>query len=147
MIAGLEDLTAGEISIGGASSMMSPKNRDIMVLKLRPVPHMTVAEHVIRAEAAWYEKAEVKRRVGGAHPRYRQVAIAGPVPCRAVSASGRHRPRHRACQRCSVRRTAVNLDAKLRVQMRTEIKRIHRSDHDVYVIRSDRGVTLADPSW
>jgi len=135
MIAGLEEATAGELSIGGRLvNRVPPKDRDIaMVFQSYALyPHMTIRENLefglkIRKTPA----AEIDRLVGEA------AEILGITPLldrKPKQLSGGQRQRV-AVGRAIVRKPSVflfdeplsNLDAKLRVQMRAEIKRIqHR---------------------
>ena len=155
MIAGLEEVTAGEISIGGeVVNDVPPKDRDIAMVfqNYALYPHMTVLrEHVVRVEAA--QSAEGRdqeaRRRGGAHPRHHRTSERKP---KALSGGQRQRV---AMGRAIVRNPKVflfdeplsNLDAKLRVQMRTEIKRVHQKvkTTTVYVTHDQvEAMTLAD---
>ena len=115
MIAGLEEITDGEISIGGeVVNDVPPKDRDIAMVfqNYALYPHMTVyAEHVVRAAAqALPEGRDRAARAGGrAHPRHHgaarpqaAAAVRRPAPAR------RDGPRHRAqSQGVPVRRAAV----------------------------------------
>ncbi|MEP7182934.1 MAG: ATP-binding cassette domain-containing protein, partial [Betaproteobacteria bacterium] len=134
MIAGLEEITEGEISIGGAVvNRMPPKERDIAMVfqNYALYPHMTVRNNMSFAlMLAKQPKAEVERQVAKA------AAILGLEPYldrypRQLSGGQRQRV---AMGRAIVRDPQVflfdeplsNLDAKLRVQMRTEIKELHQ---------------------
>ena len=66
MIAGLEEVTAGEISIGDRVNDVPPKDRDIAMVfqNYALYPHMTVREHGVRAEAE-----DTRRRDKGAGER------------------------------------------------------------------------------
>jgi len=155
MIAGLEDLTAGEISIGGrVINDVAPKNRDIaMVFQSYALyPHMTVAQNMsFGLKLRGMAKAEVKRRVEEAA---RILDIGELLNRRPGALSGGQRQRV-AMGRAIVRNPKVflfdeplsNLDAKLRVQMRTEIKRIHQQVQTttIYVTHDQiEAMTLAD---
>src|SRR5215469_54184 len=134
MVAGLEDLSGGEISIGGrVINDVAPKNRDIaMVFQSYALyPHMTVAQNMsFGLKLRGMAKSEVKRRVEDAA---RILDIAELLNRRPGALSGGQRQRV-AMGRAIVRNPKVflfdeplsNLDAKLRVQMRTEIKRVHQ---------------------
>ena len=106
-----------------------PRHRD-GVPELRALPaHDGVREHVVRAAAASnIPKAEIEQpRAGGrAHPRHRRAArpqAASSSPAASASAS------RWAARSCAIPKVFLfdeplsNLDAKLRVQMRTEIKK------------------------
>jgi multiple sugar transport system ATP-binding protein len=136
MIAGLEDVTAGSISIGGrVVNTLAPKDRDIaMVFQSYALyPHMSVRENLefgLRMRAL--PRQEIDARVG------RAAEILGIAPFldrKPKDLSGGQRQRV-AVGRAIVREPAVflfdeplsNLDAKLRVQMRAEITRLQ---HDL----------------
>jgi multiple sugar transport system ATP-binding protein len=155
MIAGLEDLSGGEISIGGrVINDVAPKNRDIaMVFQSYALyPHMTVAQNMsFGLKLRGMAKAEVKRRVEDAA---RILDISELLGRRPGALSGGQRQRV-AMGRAIVRNPKVflfdeplsNLDAKLRVQMRTEIKRIHQQVQTttIYVTHDQiEAMTLAD---
>ena len=155
MIAGLEDLSGGEISIGGrVINDVAPKNRDIaMVFQSYALyPHMTVAQNMsFGLKLRGMAKSEVKRRVEDAA---RILDITELLGRRPGALSGGQRQRV-AMGRAIVRNPKVflfdeplsNLDAKLRVQMRTEIKRIHQQVQTttIYVTHDQiEAMTLAD---
>ncbi|MGO4855443.1 ABC transporter ATP-binding protein [Phaeovulum sp. W22_SRMD_FR3] len=133
MIAGLEGVTAGEIRIGGEIvNDRSPKNRDIaMVFQSYALyPTMTVRENIefgmkIRGIAA----AERNRATAAAAEMLQITHLLDRKPSQL---SGGQRQRV-AMGRAIVRQPKLflfdeplsNLDAKLRVDMRTEIKRLH----------------------
>jgi multiple sugar transport system ATP-binding protein len=134
MIAGLEDITSGEIYIGDRLvNDVSPKNRDIAMVfqNYALYPHMTVYENMafglkIRREA----KGEIKRRVMEAATIL--DLDEDQLKRRPKALSGGQRQRV-ALGRAIVRNPQVflfdeplsNLDAKLRVQMRSEISKLH----------------------
>src|SRR3984885_10292106 len=134
MIAGLEEISDGEISIGGeVVNDLPPKDRDIAMVfqNYALYPHMTVAENMsFGLKLRKFPKAEIKSRVDNAA---RILDITELLTRRPKQLSGGQRQRV-AMGRAIVRNPKVflfdeplsNLDAKLRVQMRTEIKRVHQ---------------------
>jgi multiple sugar transport system ATP-binding protein len=155
MIAGLEEISGGEISIGGAVvNDLPPKDRDIAMVfqNYALYPHMTVAENMsFGLKLRKFPKAEIKARVDNAA---RILDITELLARRPKQLSGGQRQRV-AMGRAIVRNPKVflfdeplsNLDAKLRVQMRTEIKRVHQKvkTTTVYVTHDQvEAMTLAD---
>ncbi len=155
MIAGLEEITDGEIEIGGAVvNDLPPKDRDIAMVfqNYALYPHMTVAENMsFGLKLRKFPKAEIKSRVDNAA---RILDITELLERRPKQLSGGQRQRV-AMGRAIVRNPKVflfdeplsNLDAKLRVQMRTEIKRVHQKVQTttVYVTHDQvEAMTLAD---
>ncbi|MFA6264967.1 MAG: sn-glycerol-3-phosphate ABC transporter ATP-binding protein UgpC [Pseudolabrys sp.] len=155
MIAGLEEITDGEISIGGAVvNDLPPKDRDIAMVfqNYALYPHMTVAENMsFGLKLRKFPKSEIKIRVDNAA---RILDITELLGRRPKQLSGGQRQRV-AMGRAIVRNPKVflfdeplsNLDAKLRVQMRTEIKRVHQKvkTTTVYVTHDQvEAMTLAD---
>lgn len=155
MIAGLEEITDGEISIGGAVvNDLPPKDRDIAMVfqNYALYPHMTVAENMsFGLKLRKFPKVEIKTRVDNAA---RILDITELLARRPKQLSGGQRQRV-AMGRAIVRNPKVflfdeplsNLDAKLRVQMRTEIKRVHQKvkTTTVYVTHDQvEAMTLAD---
>jgi multiple sugar transport system ATP-binding protein len=155
MIAGLEEITSGEISIGGeVVNDLPPKDRDIAMVfqNYALYPHMTVAENMsFGLKLRKFPKAEIKARVDNAA---RILDITELLGRRPKQLSGGQRQRV-AMGRAIVRNPKVflfdeplsNLDAKLRVQMRTEIKRVHQKvkTTTVYVTHDQvEAMTLAD---
>ncbi|MDP1864841.1 MAG: sn-glycerol-3-phosphate ABC transporter ATP-binding protein UgpC [Bradyrhizobium sp.] len=155
MIAGLEDLTDGEIMIGGdVVNDVPPKDRDIAMVfqNYALYPHMTVAENMsFGLRLKRYPKAEIKSRVDEAA---RMLDIVELVDRKPKQLSGGQRQRV-AMGRAIVRNPKVflfdeplsNLDAKLRVQMRIEIKKVHQKVRTttVYVTHDQiEAMTLAD---
>jgi multiple sugar transport system ATP-binding protein len=153
MIAGLEEITGGEIAIGGTVvNDVPPKDRDIAMVfqNYALYPHMTVREHVVRPEAEATPKAEIDRGQEAA----RILDITELLDRKPKQLSGGQRQRV-AMGRAIVRDPKVflfdeplsNLDAKLRVQMRTEIKKVHQKVRTttVYVTHDQvEAMTLAD---
>jgi sn-glycerol 3-phosphate transport system ATP-binding protein len=133
MIAGLEAITEGEVSIGGRrGERLEPGERDIAMVfqNYALYPHMSVRknmEYGLKNQGMPKpEIAEADRR-GRAHPADR--AISRPQAPRAFGRAAparRHGPRHRA--RAGVflfDEPLSNLDAKLRTQLRAELKDLH----------------------
>jgi len=135
MIAGLEDISDGDIMIGGdIVNDVPPKDRDIAMVfqNYALYPHMTVAENMsLGLRLKRYPKAEIKQRVLEAAKLLDLEPYLDRKPARL---SGGQRQRV-ALGRAIVRDPAVflldeplsNLDAHLRVQMRAEILRVHRA--------------------
>ena len=155
MIAGLEDITDGDIMIGGdVVNDVPPKDRDIAMVfqNYALYPHMTVAENMsFGLRLKHYPKAEIKTRIDEAA---RMLDIAELVDRKPKQLSGGQRQRV-AMGRAIVRNPKVflfdeplsNLDAKLRVQMRIEIKKVHQKVRTttVYVTHDQvEAMTLAD---
>jgi multiple sugar transport system ATP-binding protein len=155
MIAGLEDITDGEIVIGGeVVNDVPPKDRDIAMVfqNYALYPHMTVFENMsfgLRLKRTPTD--EIKARVENAA---RILDITELLERKPKQLSGGQRQRV-AMGRAIVRDPKVflfdeplsNLDAKLRVQMRTEIKRVHQKVRTttVYVTHDQvEAMTLAD---
>src|SRR5262245_883024 len=155
MIAGLEEVTEGEILIGGdVVNDVPPKDRDIAMVfqNYALYPHMTVFENMsfgLRLRRT--PKAEIRARVEQAA---KLLDITDLLERRPKQLSGGQRQRV-AMGRAIVRNPKVflfdeplsNLDAKLRVQMRTEIKRVHQKvkTTTVYVTHDQvEAMTLAD---
>jgi multiple sugar transport system ATP-binding protein len=155
MLAGLEDISGGEILIGGrVVNDVAPKERDIaMVFQSYALyPHMTVAENMGFALKLKGEgKAAIDRRVREAA----DILALGPLLDRLPKQlSGGQRQRV-AMGRAIVRHPQVflfdeplsNLDAKLRVTMRAEIKDLHQrlKTTTVYVTHDQiEAMTMAD---
>ena len=155
MIAGLEEVTSGNISIGGeVVNDLPPKDRDIAMVfqNYALYPHMTAYENMsFGLKLRKFSKAEIRQRVEHAA---RILDITELLDRRPKALSGGQRQRV-AMGRAIVRNPKVflfdeplsNLDAKLRVQMRTEIKRVHQKvkTTTVYVTHDQvEAMTLAD---
>ena len=156
MIAGLENISAGEISIGGAVvNKVPPKERDIAMVfqNYALYPHMTVRDNMaFSLSLAKADKASIDQRVGKAagDPRPdRSCSTASRASSRAGSASA-SRWAARSCATRSVflfDEPLSNLDAKLRVAMRTEIKELHQrlKTTSIYVTHDQiEAMTMAD---
>ena len=134
MIAGLEDITEGELRIGGqVVNQKAPKDRDIaMVFQSYALyPHMTVRQNMgFALKLAKTPQATIDEKVNEAA---RILDLTQHLERRPANLSGGQRQRV-AMGRAIVRDPSVflmdeplsNLDAKLRVQMRTEVSRIQR---------------------
>jgi multiple sugar transport system ATP-binding protein len=155
MIAGLEETTSGEIYIGDQMvNDVPPKDRDIAMVfqNYALYPHMTVFENMsFGLRLKKFPKAEIRERVQAAA---RILDITDLLDRRPKQLSGGQRQRV-AMGRAIVRNPKVflfdeplsNLDAKLRVQMRTEIKKVHQqvTTTTVYVTHDQvEAMTLAD---
>ncbi|MDQ4079961.1 MAG: sn-glycerol-3-phosphate ABC transporter ATP-binding protein UgpC [Gemmatimonadota bacterium] len=134
MIAGLESITAGKLSIGGrVVNDVPPKDRDIAMVfqNYALYPHMSVRENMAFAlKLRKMPKVEIDQRVREAADVLGLTTELDRLP-KQLSGGQRQRV---AVGRAIVRKPAVflfdeplsNLDAKLRVQMRREILALHR---------------------
>ncbi len=134
MVAGLEEITQGEIYIGDRLvNDVLPKDRDIAMVfqNYALYPHMTVFDNMSFAlKLRKFPKSEIKDRVEDAADILGITELLGRKP-KALSGGQRQRV---AVGRAIVRKPSVflfdeplsNLDAKLRVQMRAEISRLHQ---------------------
>jgi sn-glycerol 3-phosphate transport system ATP-binding protein len=155
MVAGLEEVTAGEVAIAGkVVNAVEPKDRDIAMVfqNYALYPHMTVRDNMayglkIRGLARGEIEARVKRAAG-------ILQLDGLLDRKPRQLSGGQRQRV-AMGRAIVRKPQVflfdeplsNLDAQLRVQMRVEIKRLQQSlaTTSIYVTHDQvEAMTLAD---
>jgi multiple sugar transport system ATP-binding protein len=155
MVAGLESVTGGDIAIGGrVVNDMPPKERDIAMVfqNYALYPHMTVRENIgfslrLRRTA----KAEIEARLAPAADILGLTKLLERYP-RQLSGGQRQRV---AMGRAIVRKPQVflfdeplsNLDAKLRVQMRAEIKALHQrlKTTTIYVTHDQiEAMTMAD---
>ena len=155
MIAGLEEISGGTIRIGGkVINDVEPKNRDIAMVfqNYALYPHMTIAENMaFSLKLARKPKDEIDRRVNEAA---RILGLSDYLERFPKQLSGGQRQRV-AMGRAIVRNPQVflfdeplsNLDAKLRVQMRTELKELHArlKTTTVYVTHDQiEAMTMAD---
>ncbi len=133
MIAGLEDITGGKMHIGdNLVNEVTPKDRDIAMIfqNYALYPHMTVRDNMaFGLKLRKTPKDEINRRVDEAAGILEIIDLLDRKP-KALSGGQRQRV---AMGRAIVREPAAflmdeplsNLDAKLRVQMRAELERIH----------------------
>src|SRR5438445_7640245 len=133
MVAGLEEITSGEISIGDrVVNDLPPKDRDIAMVfqNYALYPHMTVYDNMaFGLKMRKFPKVEIQKRVQDAADILGIQELLKRKP-RQLSGGQRQRV---AVGRAIVRHPQVflfdeplsNLDAKLRVQMRVELKRLH----------------------
>lgn len=155
MIAGLEEISGGKVSIGGrVVNDVAPKERDIaMVFQSYALyPHMTVEANMgFSLRLAKAPKDEIRGRVRDAAQILGLEHLLDRYP-RNLSGGQRQRV---AMGRAIVRQPQVflfdeplsNLDAKLRVQMRSEIKQLHQrlQTTTVYVTHDQiEAMTMAD---
>src|SRR5881392_2385422 len=155
MIAGLEDITDGELRIGDqVVNDRTPKDRDIAMVfqNYALYPHMTVRDNMgFALKLAKVDKAEINKRVEEAA---KVLDLEQHLDRKPANLSGAQRQRV-AMGRAIVRDPSVflmdeplsNLDAKLRVQMRTELKRFHQDlKATVIYVTHDQleAVTMAD---
>jgi sn-glycerol 3-phosphate transport system ATP-binding protein len=155
MVAGLEAISAGTIAIGDrVVNNLEPKDRDIAMVfqNYALYPHMSVFENMAYGlKIRGFSKSDIEARV----KRAADILQLDPYLARRPrELSGGQRQRV-AMGRAIVRQPAVflfdeplsNLDAKLRVQMRIEIKRLHRElgVTSIYVTHDQiEAMTLAD---
>ncbi|MGH7404228.1 MAG: ABC transporter ATP-binding protein, partial [Candidatus Rokuibacteriota bacterium] len=133
MVAGLEEITGGEISIGDrVVNDLPPKDRDIAMVfqNYALYPHMSVYDNMaFGLKMRKFPKTEIAKRVQDAAEILGIQELLKRKP-RQLSGGQRQRV---AVGRAIVRHPQVflfdeplsNLDAKLRVQMRVELKRLH----------------------
>ncbi len=155
LIAGLEDATAGDILIGGrVVNTVAPKDRNIAMVfqNYALYPHMTVARNMgFGLRAAKLPNVEIDRRVNAAAD---MLGLTPLLARRPGELSGGQRQRV-AMGRALVREPQVflfdeplsNLDAQLRNQVRTEIKKLHQQVRTtaIYVTHDQvEAMTLAD---
>ena len=155
MIAGLEDISGGEICIGErVVNDVAPKERDIAMVfqNYALYPHMTVAQNMaFSLKMSGAKKGEIEPKVARAAKILSLEPLLGRLP-KELSGGQRQRV---AMGRAIVRDPKVflfdeplsNLDAKLRVQMRSEIKALHQrlGTTIVYVTHDQvEAMTMAD---
>ena len=154
-VAGLETITAGEIVIGDrVVNNLEPKDRDIAMVfqNYALYPHMSVYDNMaFGLKMRKFDKSEIKKRVMNAADI---LGITDHLTRKPRMLSGGQRQRV-ALGRAIVRNPQVflfdeplsNLDAKLRVQMRIEIKKLHQrlSTTSIYVTHDQvEAMTLGD---
>ena len=155
MIAGLEDISDGELIIGGeVVNDLAPKDRDIAMVfqNYALYPHMTVRDNMgFALKLAKVDQAEINKKVEEAA---RILDLEAHLERKPANLSGGQRQRV-AMGRAIVRDPRAflmdeplsNLDAKLRVQMRTEVARIQQrvGTTTVYVTHDQtEAMTLGD---
>jgi multiple sugar transport system ATP-binding protein len=155
MVAGLEDISEGEMMIGGnVVNDRAPKDRDIAMVfqNYALYPHMTVRENMgFALKLAKTPQEEIDKKVNDAA---RILDLEAHLERKPANLSGGQRQRV-AMGRAIVRNPSVflmdeplsNLDAKLRVQMRTEISRIQQrlGTTTIYVTHDQtEAMTLGD---
>jgi multiple sugar transport system ATP-binding protein len=155
MVAGLEEISGGEVKIDGrVVNNVQPKERDIAMVfqNYALYPHMTVYDNMaFSLKLAHVEGAELRRRVDEAAQILGLTEYFHRYP-RQLSGGQRQRV---AMGRAIVRKPQVflfdeplsNLDAKLRVSMRTEIKALHQrlKTTSIYVTHDQiEAMTMAD---
>jgi len=155
MVAGLEGITSGTIEIGGkVVNALEPRDRDIAMVfqNYALYPHMSVRENMIYGlKIARMPKAEIEERLMRAAKMLELEPYLDRKP-RALSGGQRQRV---AMGRALVRDPAAflldeplsNLDAKLRLQMRLQIKEMHlRTGQTTLYVTHDQveAMTLAD---
>lgn len=155
MIAGLEDISSGEIYIGDKLiNDVSPKDRDIAMVfqNYALYPHMTVFKNMaFSLSLKKIPKADIKKRVKEVAETLNIIDLLKRKP-KALSGGQRQRV---ALGRAMVRDPAVflldeplsNLDAKLRSQTRTEITKLHKKLGTTFIyVTHDQteAMTMAD---
>jgi multiple sugar transport system ATP-binding protein len=155
MVAGLEEATSGEICIGDrVVNDVAPKDRDIAMVfqNYALYPHMDVFNNMaFGLKLRKYQKEEIKKRVQEAAA---MLGIESKLKSKPRELSGGQRQRV-AVGRAIVRNPKVflfdeplsNLDAKLRVQMRTELEQLHHKlkTTTIYVTHDQvEAMTLGD---
>jgi multiple sugar transport system ATP-binding protein len=155
MIAGLEDISSGQLSIGDrVVNNLAPRDRDIAMVfqNYALYPHMTVRENMgFALKLAKVAQEEIDRKVNEAA---KVLDLTEHLERKPANLSGGQRQRV-AMGRAIVRDPQAflmdeplsNLDAKLRVQMRTEVSRLqrHLSTTMVYVTHDQtEAMTLGD---
>lgn len=158
MIAGLEEISSGAIRIGGRRvNDLPPKDRDIAMVfqNYALYPHMTARRNMsFGLEMRGFPKEEIRRRVEAAAHTLGLFQPDNLLDRKPKALSGGQRQRV-ALGRAMVREPQVflfdeplsNLDAKMRVEMRTEISRLHHQlgSTMIYVTHDQtEAMTMAD---
>ncbi len=155
MIAGLEEISDGDLTIDGRHvNRVAPKDRDVAMVfqNYALYPHLSVAENI--AFGLRIRKEPKDRIAASVEEAANILGLAPYLDRRPADLSGGQRQRV-AMGRAIVRRPKVflfdeplsNLDAKLRTQMRAEIKRLHKrlGVTSIYVTHDQvEAMTLAD---
>jgi len=155
MVAGLEEITGGEIAIDGrVVNTLEPRERGCTMVfqNYALYPHMSVAENIgYGLKVAGVPKAERDRRIAEVA---KALSLEQFLDRRPAALSGGQRQRV-AMGRAMIREPKVflfdeplsNLDAKLRIAMRAEIRRLHRrlAATSIFVTHDqNEAMTLAD---
>ncbi|MFA4923084.1 MAG: ATP-binding cassette domain-containing protein, partial [Ignavibacteriaceae bacterium] len=155
MIAGLEEITSGELLIDGkVMNSIPPKDRDIAMVfqNYALYPHMSVFDNIsFGLKIRKFSKEEIIKRVNEAA---KILGLEEYLKRKPKELSGGQRQRV-ALGRAIVRQPKVflfdeplsNLDAKLRVQMRTEISKLHKKlDATIIYVTHDQveAMTMGD---
>ncbi len=155
MVAGLEEISSGTIAIDGqVVNTLPPKDRDIAMVfqNYALYPHMTVRENMaFGLKLRHTPKAEIRRRIDEAAETLGLAPLLDRLP-KQLSGGQRQRV---ALGRAIVRQPKVflfdeplsNLDAKMRVEMREEIHRLHqRLNATILYVTHDQteAMTLGD---
>ncbi|MCM2679842.1 ABC transporter ATP-binding protein [Echinimonas agarilytica] len=155
MVAGLEDITSGDLEIGGTYMNDKPpveRNVGMVFQSYALYPHMDLYENMaFGLKLKKVDKAEIKKRVDAASDILGLTPLLDRKP-KALSGGQRQRV---AIGRCIVQQPAVflfdeplsNLDAALRVKMRIEIAKLHKELQStiIYVTHDQvEAMTLAD---
>ena len=155
MVAGLEDISGGTVSIGGREvNKIAPKDRDVAMVfqNYALYPHLDVAENIAFGLRVRREKRDVVQKAVAEAAHI--LGLTDYLKRKPADLSGGQRQRV-AMGRAIVRNPRVflfdeplsNLDAKLRTYMRAEIKRLHQrlGATSIYVTHDQiEAMTLAD---
>ena len=155
MVAGLEEISRGEVWVAGRNATAEPPSKRGLAMVFQSYalyPHMSVRDNIgFSLKTAGVPRAELERKVGEAAQVLKLDALLDRRP-RELSGGQRQRV---AIGRCIVRDPTAflfdeplsNLDAALRVEMRYEIAKLHRSlgATMIYVTHDQvEAMTLAD---
>ncbi len=149
MIAGLEDISEGELKIGDVvMNDVAPKDRDIAMVfqNYALYPHMSVYDNMaFGLKLRKYDKAEIDKRVKNAAEILGLAQYLERKP--AALSGGQGRAIVRDAKVFLMDEPLSNLDAKLRVAMRAEIAKLHRrlETTTIYVTHDQtEAMTMAD---